>query len=206
MRARASSAPATACQTRRSRTRSRYRSFHSRRASTYGLESLMADRESRSCATAMIATRGGPELQDEPNESVVSARAGSATCRPGRGRTVALSLSFGSRSVPDHFRCAGEIAVGQVLGMVRRGVNSCRTAPGTTLARRHSAQAAVGISRRCYREVLSVELPWVDDVIRARAGHVLLSLAVKRGEGHRRSSATARNLSESSESPGPRRR
>ncbi len=39
-----------------------YRSFHSPRASTSGPESLTADRESRSGATAMIATRGGPEL------------------------------------------------------------------------------------------------------------------------------------------------
>src|SRR5437867_11143377 len=42
IRLRASSVPATICHQRRSRTSSRYRSFHSRRASTYGFESLMS--------------------------------------------------------------------------------------------------------------------------------------------------------------------
>src|SRR5436190_17185310 len=42
MRVTTSSAPATACHQRRSSTSSRYRSFHSRRASTYGLASLMS--------------------------------------------------------------------------------------------------------------------------------------------------------------------
>ena len=118
--------------------------FHSHRASTYGLESLTADGESRSCATSDDRDEDGPELQDGPDESGAGARAGSATDASVRqNRTVAVLLSFVAGSVRAYG--SGSTRYGLEWSRQRKRIYCPR---GTTMPRNDGALDELALAHR----------------------------------------------------------